>query len=284
MDDPDQVPRPNPAFVNRVDELALLDQLVPRRPGVDSQLAVVTGLVGVGKSAMVYTWVARQREHFPDGRLYVDFAALRTPDGTAVGDGLADVLRSLGVAESTIPTSLAARTNLYRSTISTRRCVVMLDDVTEPAHVRPFLPNSGGSVVVATSNGRLVELELDGAMPVELEPLADDDAVELLRRHCGDGRVDADPAASIALARLCSGLPIALRVAVARLLRRPHLPVAALVAELTDDDRRLGGLSVGGRHDSIADLQRAPRRRLPCRLRRPLQRSPTSPVAGTAGT
>lgn len=245
-DVPDQLPPPAAVFVNRVREFQALDGVLGEAGAGPSRLAVVTGLGGVGKSTLVHTWAAGRSERFPDGRMYVDFAALRTPSGTAVGDALAECLRSLGVREEHIPPTLAGRTSLFRTKMAAGRRLVVLDDVTEPAHVQPFLTRSAGSVVVATSNERLVELALDGATAVALRPLEPADAVRLLIELCPDGRLQADPPSAEALVRLCGGLPVALRVVAGRLLGRPHLTPAALVEQLSDDAGRLEGLVLGG--------------------------------------
>ncbi|XVV07599.1 tetratricopeptide repeat protein [Actinosynnema sp. CA-248983] len=243
---PDQLPRRPGRFVNRVREFEALDAVLdgPEPVGV----AVVSGLAGVGKSALVTSWAADRAERFPDGRLYVDFTALRTPDGTAVADGLAECLRSLGVAEEHIPATLAGRTSLYRTRMSGSRRLVVLDDVAEPAHVTPFLVPARGSVVVATSNERLVELTLDGGAELRLQPLNPGDSVRLLGQLCRDGRIEADPAATERLARACAGLPVALRVVAGRMLSRPYLTASALADELADDSRRLRGLALRGEH------------------------------------
>ncbi|MFD0204414.1 MULTISPECIES: tetratricopeptide repeat protein [Saccharothrix] len=243
---PDQLPPPVAVFVNRVREFEALDNMLAAAGERPSGLAVVTGLAGVGKSALVNTWAAGRTERFPDGRMYVDFAALRTPGGTAVGDALAECLRSLGVLEEHIPPTLAGRTALFRTKMAAGRRLVVLDDVTEPAHVQPFVTRSAGSVVVATSNERLVELALDGATAVALRPLELADAVRVLAALCPDGRLDADPTSAEALVRLCEGLPVALRVAAGRLLGRPYLTPAALVEQLADEAGRLEGLALGG--------------------------------------
>ncbi|MBB5808929.1 tetratricopeptide (TPR) repeat protein [Saccharothrix ecbatanensis] len=243
---PDQLPPPTAGFVNRVREFEALDGVLAAAGARPSGCAVVTGLAGVGKSALVHTWAAGRSERFPDGRMYIDFTALRTPGGTAVGDALAECLRALGVHEEHIPPTLAGRTALFRTKMATGRRLVVLDDVTEPAHVQPFLTRSTGSVVVATSNERLVELALDGATAVPLAPLGLEDAVRVLAALCPDGRLDADQTSAEALVRLCGGLPVALRVAAGRLLGRPHLTPAALVDQLSDEAGRLEGLALGG--------------------------------------
>ncbi len=62
----------------------------------------------------------------------------------------------------------------------------------------------------------------------------------------GEARVSAEPEAAAELARLCAGLPIALRVAGARLLQHSRWSLSKLVAELTDDRHRLDRLATEG--------------------------------------
>ncbi|MFC5103037.1 hypothetical protein [Kibdelosporangium philippinense] len=170
---------------------------------------------------------------FPGGHLYVDYANLRGPSNDpAVEDAVAGCLRGLGVADEVMPSTLAERTNLYRTKTATRPVLVVLDDVTEPAQVLPLVPNSAGSAVLVTSTDRLAELALDDAQPIPLQPLSEQSSVHMLTVLCGETRVSAEPEAARQLAVLCAGLPIALRVAVARLIARSRLTIADLCGEI----------------------------------------------------
>ncbi|MBW5424060.1 hypothetical protein GKQ77_21250 [Streptomyces sp. BG9H] len=234
---------------------------------------VLAGPPGVGKSALARHWAHTMRERFPDGRLYVDFAALRARAGVDAGvggGGGADVteavghcLRSLGVDDALLPPSLAERTALFRSRTSALRMLLVLDDVTAPAQVRALIPQGPGSAVLATSTARLGELALDGARPLSLEPLTQDAALLLLADRCGEERVAADPDAARRVADLCSGLPVALQVAAARLVNDRRLTLGALAAELDDDKSRLPALSVGGESPVTAVLDASYRQLTP---------------------
>lgn len=187
------------------------------------------------------------REHFTGGRLYVDFAALRdrADAGADMTEAVGHCLRSLGVEDTLLPPSLAERTALFHRRTAGLRLLLVLDDVTSPAQVRALIPQGPGSAVLATSTARLGELSLDGARPLPLEPLATDAALLLMADRCGAERVAADPAAARRVAGLCSGLPVALHVAAARLVNDRHLTLEALAAELSVEEGPLAALSAG---------------------------------------
>ncbi|MFJ9521008.1 hypothetical protein ACIRPK_22485 [Kitasatospora sp. NPDC101801] len=246
---PDQVPRPPRPFVNRQQQLADLDGLLTS--GADWEgcpVGVFSGLPGVGKTAAAYTWAHRRQDAFPDGQLFVDFTALRGGPGADVSEALAMCLRALGVSEQYLPTGLADRTGLYRSLSADRRMLVVLDDVTSPAQVTALVPQGRGSAVLATSTRRLGELAMAGAALLQLDVLDRQSAVELLAGLCGRARVDAEPAAAAHLVDLCGRLPVALRIAGARLVIHGGLTIAGLAAELADERSRLSRLSVSSAH------------------------------------
>ncbi|MEV4096211.1 tetratricopeptide repeat protein [Streptosporangium saharense] len=246
---PRQLPPAPRGFVNRVRELGELDRLL-ERAGDDSAplVAVVNGLGGVGKSALSRHWAYRVRERFADGQLYAHLGDLRHEGGgAAVSDVLGGFLRALGVQEKWIPADLAERAALFRSRTADLQLLILLDDVEHAAQVTPVLPTSSAGVVVVTSHRRLGELVVTGAVPVPLAPLDEDEGVRLLAGVLGQERVHAEPEAARELARLCGGLPVALRVAAARLVQRRGRSIGGLVEELADERRRLERLTAGGR-------------------------------------
>lgn len=245
-DRPRQVPPAPPGFVDRESILSAMDDLLVATPAGTSQIVVVSGLAGVGKSALVRRWAQEWGERFSGGRLYVDYSAIRTDSGSPVNDALADSLAALGVRHEHIPATLSARANLFRTMTAGAPVLVVLDDVTEPAQVLPFLPAAHGSVVLVTSGDKLTELALDGARLFSLEPLDDRSGQSLLREVCGPARVLAEAKMAANLVALCGGLPIALRVVAARLMSRPRLSIAHLVGELADEKTRLAALSLRG--------------------------------------
>ncbi|MEU8140584.1 tetratricopeptide repeat protein [Nonomuraea sp. NPDC048901] len=242
---PRQLPAAPPGFVNRTTELALLDRLLLLEEG--PAIAVVSGLKGVGKSAVSRRWAHQVHERFSDGQLYADFGALRHRGGTEVSDVLGGFLRAFGVHEEWIPAELPERAAMFRSMTADLRLLVLLDDAEHAAEVTPLFPASAASAVVVTSHHQLGELLVAGARPVRVAPLQDEEGVRLLSGMLGEDRVAAERERVSELVRLCGGLPIALRVAGARLVQRPTWTVERLVGELRDAERRLDHLMTEGR-------------------------------------
>lgn len=245
---PDQVPALTVAFVNRTADLSALDRCFvgggARAAAVG--IGVLHGMPGVGKTATACHWADRSRELYPDGQMYVDFASLRGQTGGDVSEAVAMCLRSLGVRDEWMPRSLAERTALFRSHSARRRLLVVLDDVSHPAQVRPLVPKGPGSAVLVTSHGKLGELVLDGARLIALDPLDGDGGMRLLADRCGEDAVAAERAAAERLVELCGGLPVALHVVAARLLTDRRLTMTGLAAELADEAGRLAGMSMRG--------------------------------------
>ncbi len=258
---PDQVPVVTVPFSNRTAELGDLDARLGMRSGGSGSVGVdvLVGLPGVGKSTMAWRCAERVKERFPDGQLYVDFAALRdqvTPmagPGGDVSEALAMCLRALPGGDLGIPDSLLDRTNLFRSRTAGLRILLVLDDVNQAAQVRALIPKGPGSAVLATSQGRIGELAAqDGARLVPVQPLDAHGGLELLKDRCGQAAVHAERDAAERLVRLCDGLPVALQVVAARLATDDGLSMAELVTELDDEAGRLAGLALDGEESSVS--------------------------------
>uniref|UniRef100_A0AAU2V8Y0 NB-ARC domain-containing protein n=1 Tax=Streptomyces sp. NBC_00003 TaxID=2903608 RepID=A0AAU2V8Y0_9ACTN len=248
---PDDVPALRTRFINRTDTLSALDGILATGASEAAHVGVlvVAGPPGVGKKATVRQCAHRSRAYFPDGQVYVDFAELRGRAGGAdVSAALGMCLRSLGVQEDYLPRTLPEQTRLLRERTGGRRLLFVLDNVDTPAQVRALVPNGPGSAVLVTSSTSLGELAIDGAELMPLAPLGMHSALELLADRCGQEAVDADRASAERLVELCGGLPVALHVVAARLLARRRLTMAALAAELSDENRRLTAMSLRGEH------------------------------------
>jgi len=245
---------PSVRMVDRFGELETLERhrarsMREQRP----TLAAVSGLGGVGKTTLALRWLQGLRRDCPGGQLYADLGA-QSPDGpTSPAEVLGRFLRSLGVSAQQVPATLAERTALYRSLTANRSLVVLLDDAATAAQVRPLLP-TGGSVTAVTSRSRLPGLTVDGCIPVHVEPLGADAALELLADTLSDGRVTAQPEAARTLVELCAGLPLAVRVAGARLAARPERRITSMVSALSEERGRLEALAIDGDHDVRAAL------------------------------
>ncbi|GAA5008856.1 AfsR/SARP family transcriptional regulator [Streptomyces siamensis] len=245
---PFELPPDVPGFTGRVREMALLDALLERTEEVRGPTAgLVTGVGGLGKTCLAVHWAHSVSEHFPDGHLFADLRGYDEHHEPApVGEILGRFLRSLGVPGDRIPVGLEERASLYRSILAERRVLVVLDNVHSYPHIVPLLPSSPDCCVLITSREQLAELV---AWPpqcrVQLGRLTGPEAVELLGRIVGERRVADDPDSVARVAELCDRLPLALRIAGARLAAKPHWTVARLVALLSDERRRLDELSEG---------------------------------------
>ncbi|MFI8455127.1 BTAD domain-containing putative transcriptional regulator [Kitasatospora sp. NPDC085464] len=242
---PEQLPRRMVDFVGRQAELDRLDEACAPDRAADGPVLVV-GPAGVGKSALVTAWAHRAGDRFPDGRLHADLRGL-APAGPAHPDAvLADFLHALGVPTDALPADRAGRAALFREHTRDRRLLVVLDDAADPDQVADLLPEGTGCAAVVTSRGSLEALvALDGATLLRLAALPEGDARHLLERALTPARVRAEPDAAARLVRRCDRLPLALRIAAARLAAQPEWTIAGLVAELDDEQRRLAVLDAG---------------------------------------
>ncbi|MCE6999497.1 tetratricopeptide repeat protein [Saccharothrix sp. S26] len=243
---PAQLPAAATGFIGRDEELAWLDRLCDGRDPAATTIVVVNGAPGIGKSELAVTWGHRRAEQFPDGLLFASlngFAPDRDPVEPA--EVLARFLLALGVPADGVPRDLDDRVGLYRSVLAKRRVLVVLDDAWDPGHVRLLLPPGAGSVVLVTSRRRLESLVVsNGARMLTLDTLSDDEATRLVDEVAGKPLSDQEPAAVRKLVELCGNLPLALRIAAAKLVFSPEWTVEDLVAQLSDDQVRLRTLDL----------------------------------------
>ncbi|MEV7013084.1 BTAD domain-containing putative transcriptional regulator [Streptosporangium sp. NPDC051022] len=200
---------------------------------------VVHGQAGAGKSALAVHAAWRMRERFPDGVFYAD---LRGDQGRPVSAAavLEDLLRWLGCPVQAMPATLQQREKLFRAYTAGRRMLLLLDNAWQESQVRPLLISCPTIVTSRSSLGGLTD-----AVRLPVDVLDDDEAVALLVQLIGPHRASAEPEATRRLGRACGGLPIALRIAGARLAARPAWTVEHLATLLDDEHRRLDLLHSG---------------------------------------
>jgi tetratricopeptide (TPR) repeat protein len=241
---PRELPGDVAAFTGRADQLAHLDGLLDR-PRTAVVVSAVCGTAGVGKTALAVHWAHRVADRFPDGQLYVNLRGYDPERPMRAAEALGVLLRALGVEDAAMPHDVAERAARYRTLVSGRRMLVLLDNVHSVDQVRDLLPGTGSCLIMITSRASLPALVArHGAVRVNLDLLPRDEAVALLRTLIG-ARVEVEPAAAVALASRCARLPLALRIAAELAVSRPAVPLAALVGELGDESRRLDLLAAG---------------------------------------
>jgi len=205
-------------------------------------VSAVAGKPGIGKTTLAVHVAHRLRSQFPDGQLYVDLQGTQAHP-LDPGEVLARFLRALGVDGSSIPGTLQERAERYRTLVADRRMLMVLDNAAGEAQVRPLVPGSPTCRVLVTSRPRLAGLE--GALLLDLDVMSPQAAVALLARVAGPARVAAEPDAAAAIVGYCGRLPLAIRIAGARLAARRSLSLARLADRLTDERHRLDELAAG---------------------------------------
>ncbi|MBF9069378.1 helix-turn-helix domain-containing protein [Streptacidiphilus fuscans] len=241
---PAQLPAVEGRLVGRDDELRrIVDLLVDGDdvPGMVSTVAV-TGSGGLGKTALAVQAAHLAAPHFPDGQLYVDLRGADPTPGDAA-EVLGAWLLDLGESAAELPADPQARAARFRTVVAGRRMLLVLDNAADAAQVRPLIPGTSGCAVLVTSRSRLGGLL--GARHLALTTLDDDAARQLLGAVVGRERTDAEPEAVDRLLSCCAGLPLALRIAGARLAGRAAWTAAVLAERLSDERHRLDELAVG---------------------------------------
>jgi DNA-binding SARP family transcriptional activator len=234
-----ELPRDTTTFVGRRAELAevcgwFLDEATGR-------IGMINGSAGVGKTTLAVHAAHQLAERFPDGQLY---ANLHGDDDTT--PETAEILRRwlpmLGV--TALPSRGEEAAALFRSALSTRRVLVVVDGAAGLGHVSPLLPGAGTSAALVT--GKRALTMIDGSAHLTLDVPDDGEALDLLRRTAGPERVDAELMSARTVVRLCENLPLAIRIVAARLAARPELPLKAMADQLSDERQRLDELAFGG--------------------------------------
>lgn len=240
-----ELPGDTACLVGRERELALLT--APMSPDAVSVVAI-DGTAGVGKTALVVRAAWTLHDSYPDGCLFVD---LRTHgaahESVAPQRALRRLLRAVRGSDE-FPDDLDDLADLvtaWRAATSALRLLLVVDDARGAEQVRPLLPVGPGSRVLVAGRQRLPGLDAD--LRISVEPLGTGDAVGLLRELLGETRADSEPEAALELARRCGGLPLALRIASARLQNRPSWSLSFLAGRMSDDARSLGELRAGDR-------------------------------------
>jgi DNA-binding SARP family transcriptional activator/tetratricopeptide (TPR) repeat protein len=250
---PAQLPMTIRGFTGRDAELQRLDALLDGAAADPDAvpIAVISGMAGVGKTSLALTWAHRIATAYPDGQLYFDLRGHSVDAQLTPIAALGNALRALGFPREQIPDSVDEASAFFRSVLSDRRLMIVLDNARSAAQIRPLLPGGSGCLVIITSRYRLDELQIhDGAQGINLDVLAPAEAEALITDLIGIEHDAASPGIVADIARLCAYLPLALRIAVARLWEHPDRGITWYRDELLNDDR-LTALALHG-DDEIA--------------------------------
>jgi hypothetical protein len=239
-----QLPSPPQMFTGRTREMAALDQVHDASTVV---ISAIDGMAGIGKTALAVHLAHRIADRYPHGQLFIDLHG-HTP-GMAPrepAEALDYLLRALGVPGPQIPADLDDRAALYRTRLADQKMLILLDDAATETQVAPLLPGSPDCLVLITSRRRLSGL--DPTHTLSLDTLPAPEAASLFVQTAGEGRLSDEPPDLVAeLVELCGRLPLAIRIAAARLRSHPAWSLHHLVQRLRDQQHRLSELEAGQR-------------------------------------
>ena len=237
---PKLLPRQVVHFTGRRQQLDALDAIAADASVVSpvSVLSAVTGAAGMGKTALVVHWGHGAVGRFPDAQLYINLQGYGSGEPLSPLGALSQLLQALGVAREQVPVDEQTAIARYRAILADRQALVILDNASSAAQVRPLLAVGPRCMSIVTSRDRLAGLvAMDGARRVAVDVLSHADATQLLASIVGAERVAAEPEPSARLVELCGGLPLALRIAAAALAEDPARSIADHVAVYESKDR-----------------------------------------------
>ncbi|MER6512725.1 BTAD domain-containing putative transcriptional regulator [Nonomuraea sp. NPDC001636] len=240
---PAQLPAAVSDFTGRKEVAVRVHTLLSAQSSAEGvPVVALCGIGGVGKTTLAVHVAHAADDLFPDGQLYADLRG-HSDEVTAPESALGGFLRALGIPPDVIPDGLAERSALYRSLLSDRRILVLLDNARDADQVSPLLPGSPGCATIVTSRAKLADLP--AARLIDLDVMEPDEALSLFSTVAGPERVAAEHGAAMDVVAACGFLPLAVRIVAARLAARPSWTVASLAPRLADEQRRLDELRVG---------------------------------------
>lgn len=238
---PSELPPDLDTFTGRQTELTRLCMLLSQTDDARCHVAAIAGPAGLGKSALALQAAHLLTERFPDGQLYVNLnGATPGVEPMKTSDALRRLLRSLSVDGDDVPARPDEAAARCRSLLANSRTLILLDNAVDAEQVRPLIPASPTCRVIVTS--RKVLAMLENTTHISLKEFSVDESLSLLEKLVGTQRVRADPTAAARIVQLCCHLPLAVRIAGARLLACPNMPLRSLALRLGKDCRRLDEL------------------------------------------
>jgi tetratricopeptide (TPR) repeat protein len=247
------LPRDTTAFTDRTAELDSLVRSVQGAQEVGDTLPVhvIDGMPGVGKTTFAVHAGHLLADRFPDGQLFVNLnghTAGRSP--VRSDEALSSLLTAIGVPTQQIPVGddmgavTEARAAMWRSRLSGRKTLLILDNAASYRQYEPLLPGGGDCLVLVTSRRRLVA---DEEVVLPVRALSPDHAVDLFVRLSARPAENLDLEVVGELVQLCGCLPLGVSLLAARLRHHPSWNAEDLRERLVVARDRLTELRAGER-------------------------------------
>ena len=202
----------------------------------------ISGMGGIGKTELALLVAERLQDDYPDAQFFINLqgtdAHPRSPQ-----EVMAICIRAFLGPEAKLPEDPEQLSHLYRSELSGKRVLLLLDNAADSAQVRALLPPSGCAVLVTSRQS----IALPGMTPLTLHPLTEEEARQLL--------LEIAPRAGRAaeqICKLCGYLPLALRAAGSLLAITPDLDPADYAMQLQDERSRLERIGTEGVEIDVA--------------------------------
>ncbi|WP_174546169.1 helix-turn-helix domain-containing protein [Nocardiopsis dassonvillei] len=228
-------------FTGRENEAACVSEWLRRvdpKSSTTTGVCVISGMAGIGKTAFAAHVAEHNHVLFPSGLLFLDLHGYGGMEPVPPASALERLLRRLGVPGGNVPLHIDDRAALLHQHLTEQRLLLILDNVLDTAQVSVLLSAAAEQPVLITSRSSLPAL--DEAFRLPLAPLPPARAAELVRSLAQDS---LSPEVVERTVRRCSGLPLALRILVAR-ARTPDGIVHRAddhdhLDEIEDGERRL---------------------------------------------
>jgi DNA-binding SARP family transcriptional activator len=223
-------------------------------------ILAIDGMAGVGKTKFAIHLAQRIAHHYPDGQFFAEFNA-HSSNSTAVGIGsmLDRMLRAINIADDHIPDSVTERAALWRNELAQRSLIIVLDDAAGSSQVRSLIAPSSTSLTIVTSRQRLSGIDL--AQTLTLDTISPAAGRELFTQIVGDERPLLDPDSVEAIVEHCGYLPLAIRIAAARIRHRPIWALSEFVRHIEADASRV--IDLRAESQSVTTAFESSYRRLP---------------------
>jgi tetratricopeptide (TPR) repeat protein len=225
-----QLPPPPSDFVGREQEIAELLALV--EPGG----AIITGLRGmggIGKTALALVVAHRLTDRYPDAQFFLDLRGV-SEKPLSPYEAMAHVVRAY-YPTSKLPDTLDEMQALYRSELTGKQALLLMDNAKDAVQIVPLVPPAGCLLLITSRN----TFAVPGLKVKDLNLLPPDDARRLLveiAARIGDCADD--------IAKLCGYLPQALRASASLIANTIDLDPRDYVMQLRDERQRLRRIGV----------------------------------------